>query len=219
VSAVGKSISGIALAAGRSLNGRLYRPDLIQRMTERAQAAIRAGRVLMYSSHGAADADDSLRVVGALRELTCDEEGVARYRAELVDTTAGRDAAALIAGPRSHLAVSIRGRWIGQMQREQTPEGPAEYGEDLELLGLDLTGSPGVPQATASAAERQRRDPRLVVESATIGELAPRPLHEMDGDEFRAYAAEQLDLAHRAVGAREALLQESRAARADWWKA
>lgn len=216
---VGKMISGIALAPGRSLNGRLYRPEVVQRMTERARAAIDAGKVLMYSSHGAADADDSLRVVGRLRSLDCDKEGVARYRAELVDTAAGRDAAALIAGPQSHLAVSIRGRWLGELQREDGPHGPVEYGEDLELLGLDLTGSPGVPQASASAEERRRRDPRLVVESATIGEAEPPVLHEMSGDEFRAYAAEQLDHAFRVEGARAAVLQESRAADGDWWKA
>jgi hypothetical protein len=148
------TITGTMLTPGVSRNRRLYSPELIAkaaaRMTERI-ADPDGLPIVMRSHHGAED--DSTRIVGALREVTVGEDGSARYRADLYDTAAGRDIAALVTGKTPALkSVSIHGYWLGPVKQVQYEGESCTTGSDLEINALDFTATPGVPGASVAAA-------------------------------------------------------------------
>lgn len=158
------TVGGYALRPGVSRNGRLYTTDLIAKAVERAQARIANGGLditrpvepMSQRTHHAAD-DDSTRIVGRLTSMTLADDGSARFTADIADTSHGRDIAALVApktpGDPSSVdpflkGVSIRGYWVGPVRRETGPDGVlVETGDDLEIDGLDYTGTPGVAGA------------------------------------------------------------------------
>src|SRR6185437_5637199 len=90
-------VSGVALRPGVSRNNRLYTREAIAKMVARAQERIESGQSLALidrtkvkteplsqRTHHAAD-DDSTRIVGGIRKLTLDEDGAARFTADIAD--------------------------------------------------------------------------------------------------------------------------------------
>lgn len=168
------TISGTALVPGVSKNGRLYTPDLIAKAVARAQGRLAEGEVpLTMLTHHAAG-DDSTRIVGSLTSLSVDEDGSARFTAELADTEHARDIAGLVSGKKPHLrGVSIRGAWLGSVRRERHDGQTVETADDLELDGLDYTRTPGVVgahiddvQLSAGAPQETADGRHLIYESA-----------------------------------------------------
>lgn len=148
------TISGTMLTPGVSRNRRLYSPELIAkaaaRMTERI--ADPDGLPIVMRSHHEAG-DDSTRIVGRLTDVKVGEDGAARYRADLYDTAAGRDIAALITGKEPALkSVSIHGYWLGPVKQVKHDGESVMTGDDLEIDALDFTATPGVLGASVTAA-------------------------------------------------------------------
>lgn len=140
------TVSGIALVPGVSRNNRRYSREIIAKAVARAQERIAEGaRPLTMLTHHAAG-DDSTKIVGSLTSMTLGEDGSARFTAEIADTREAHSIAGLVSGKRPHLrGVSIRGAWVGNVRRENGPDGrTVETADDLELDGLDFTRTPGV---------------------------------------------------------------------------
>ncbi|MBX7464965.1 hypothetical protein K1Y80_02565 [Streptomyces sp. MAG02] len=160
------TISGTMLTPGVSRNRRLYTPELIAKATARMTERIAdpGGLPIVMRSHHAAG-DDSTRIVGRLTEVKVGQDGAARYRADLYDTAAGRDIAALITGTEPALkSVSIHGYWLGPVKQVQYEGESVTTGDDLEIDALDFTATPGVLGASVTAASYL--DGRAPTESA-----------------------------------------------------
>lgn len=158
------TVGGTALTPGVSRNRRWYTRQMIAGAVARAQERIAAGhqlavrdrregqgRPLATLTHHDAG-DDSTRIAGRVTSLHLDRQGRARFTAEIADTAAGRDIAALVDTsddrPPFLDGVSIRGVFSGNIREVTAPDGgTATTADDLELAGLDYTGSPGVPGA------------------------------------------------------------------------
>jgi hypothetical protein len=139
-------IRGTALAVGVSKNNRYYSREVIARAVRRAQDRIRAGTLNMLTDH--ASDGDSTRIVGRVTAMTLGGDGSAQFEAELADTSAGRDIASLVNGPRPFLrGVSIRGAWAAPVRKVSVGSLTAETADDLELFGIDFTDRPGIPSA------------------------------------------------------------------------
>ena len=150
------TIGGVALAPGISKNRRWYTRDHIAGAVASAQERLARGEqpMVMLSHHEAGD--DSLRIAAALRAVSLTEDSRIRWAADIPDTTAGREIAALAdtsdGQPAFLEGVSIRGRWTGTVRKVKAPDGElAEQGQGLELEGLDFTHKPGVPEARIDA--------------------------------------------------------------------
>jgi hypothetical protein len=141
------TIRGTAIAPGVSRNRRLYTREMLGRAAGRAQEAIARGEPhTMLTHHGAED--DSTRIVGRVTKLTQQDDGRVTFEAEIADTAAGRDIAALVTGDRPFLdGVSIRGAWRGSVRRVEHDGQMVETADDLDLHGLDFTKTPGVVAA------------------------------------------------------------------------
>lgn len=192
-------IRGIALAAGVSLNRRLYTPEMIKAAVAAAQPDVARGTFLMRSGH---DTPDVAGIAGRVTKLAMSPDGQsATFEAELVDTAVGRDAQLLAKGPRPLVGVSITGAWLGAVRQVAGPDGrPAEQGDGLQLLGLDLTGNPGVPAARI-AAEHRVPTHRVITESApaAVVPAAEVDLTALSSGDLSRYAA----AAFTAAGADE----------------
>jgi hypothetical protein len=214
-------ITGTMLRPGTSLNRRHYTAGAIASMVKRAQARIDSGGppLTMRVSHPSDEPTAPVtEIVGRLTKVYQADDGSAKFEAHLADTTAGRDVAALVGGKRPYLSgVSIRGSWVGDPHKVQTPDGPAESADDMELDGLDFTHKPGVPGAgvetfaAGTAVGEASRGRHAIAESvmevsvSTIRETTPdepydsvdhsaaqkvlagRPLHEYTQEELRLY--------------------------------
>ncbi len=150
------TVSGIALSPGVSRNNRLYTADAIAKAVVRAQARIGEGvRPVSMRSHHAAG-DDSTRITGHLTEMTLDRSGRARFAGVIEATTAGRDIATLAddrGKPPSLRGLSIRGAWLGPVRQVVVDGRQCETADDLEIVGLDWTGEPGVDDAGVEQIE------------------------------------------------------------------
>jgi hypothetical protein len=169
---VGAEFEGVAMVPGVSLNRRLYTRELIGKAVARAQERLAAGLApLTMLTHHAAE-DDSLRIVGQLTEIRQDEDGAARFRGRFADTPEADTISALVipedGSPPFLRGVSIRGWWLGEVQRVLAPDGaPADTADDLELDGIDFTKTPGVVLAGVSTDERAQGGRTMVRESVT----------------------------------------------------
>jgi hypothetical protein len=145
------TIEGTALVPGISKNGRRYSKEAIAQAVSRLSERIADGTnpAVMLTSHSADD--DSRRIVGRLDSVSLTDDGSARFTAQIADTDEGRKIAALVDtrdGPAFLRGVSIRGAWIGKVQRGIDADGtPYEEAPGLEIDGLDFTRKPGVPGA------------------------------------------------------------------------
>lgn len=155
-------VSGIALKPGTSRNRRLYTRGAIARMVGRAQERIEAGGSLNIVDRSKAsepltqlthhETTNSTHIVGRIVGLSLDEQGNARFDADIADTPHGRTIAALLdttdGNPPFLKNVSIRGEWLGEVKQVLGEDGePAVSGADVILHGLDYVSSPGVPGA------------------------------------------------------------------------
>ncbi len=146
------SIGGVGLVPGVSRNRRWYTPEHLAGAVTAAQERLAAGdRPMVMLTHHDAN-DDSTRIAAALRSVTLAGDGSVRWSADVPDTAAGREIAALAdtsdGKPAFLDGVSIRGRWLGRVRKVTAPDGQhAEQGEGLEIEGLDFTHKPGVPGA------------------------------------------------------------------------
>lgn len=148
------TISGTMLTPGVSRNKRLYSKELIAKAVGRMQERMADpdGLPIVMRTHHEA-ADDSVRIVGALRSVNLAEDGSARYAADLYDTAHGRDIAALITGKQPALrSVSIHGYWLGPVKRVDHEGESVTTGPDLEIDAVDFTATPGVLGASVTAA-------------------------------------------------------------------
>lgn len=167
------TISGTALVPGVSKNGRLYTREAIAKAVATAQDRIKGdGHPLTMLSHHQAD-DDSTRIVGRIRSLSVAEDGSAKFTADLADTDHARTIASLVSGDEPFLkGVSIRGAWVGQIERKMVDGQRIECAPALELDGLDFTRKPGVEGAvidnvqTAGQGARESDGRHLIYESA-----------------------------------------------------
>jgi hypothetical protein len=178
------TVTGTALVPGVSRNGRLYTRENIRKAVERAKARIADGRrPISMRTHHAAD-DDSSRIVGRVTHMWQDPDtGAARYRAQIADTSHGRDIAALVddsdGSPQFLRGVSIRGAWASQPRTETHDGHPAQTADDLEIAGLDYTAEPGVDDADVSTSQDTAVDGDDQMETAAaypITESAPEAL-------------------------------------------
>jgi hypothetical protein len=126
----------------------------------------------MYTHHDTSSAAD---LAGRVSRVWQDEDGSARFTADIADTPAGRAIAALADGSDGRKpflrGVSIRGNWVGGTRRERAPDGTqVETGSDLEIGRLDWTGEPGVEAAGVDefqpvTAESRRAGSYMICES------------------------------------------------------
>ena len=168
------TVKGIFLAPGVSRNGRLYDAKNITAAVARMNAKLTSGTDLplnMATGHSAADKDDALSTIGRITKVSLSPDFTARFEADIADTVAGRDIAALVTPKNPYIrGVSIRGAWIGDMRSEVTTEGiSAITADDLEVSGVDFTGRPGVGGAVITSAVLSESalaaDPTLIYES------------------------------------------------------
>jgi hypothetical protein len=175
-------LSGVAIRPCVSKNGRRYTTENIGRAYQRLNARLSdpQGRpVVMRTLHPASGSDmDVTNVAARLTSVSLGEDGELRYEADVADTQAGHDVAALTTAENPYLStVSIRGWWVG------TPTEDAEGHEtadDLEIDGLDFVTNPGVEGARILAAVAESAGDHQVVienvESATVTVTeAPKP--------------------------------------------
>lgn len=148
------TIGGTALAPGVSKNARLYTKEAIAKAVQRAQSQLAGGKTLSVLTHHEAG-DDSERIIGRITSMSLDENGAARFTADLADTPHARTIASLAdntSGQPFLSGMSIRGAWVGKVQRVKGPDGsPVETAGDLEFYGIDPTHKPGVEAAGVDA--------------------------------------------------------------------
>jgi hypothetical protein len=188
-------IRGTALVPGVSKNNRFYSAAVVRDMVTRAQPKVQAGQLVMKTHHGAGD--DTTRVAGVVRSLALGEDGSARFEAELADTAAGRDIAALVKGPRPFVnGVSICGFWTGKVRKVNIEGLDIEAGEGLDLDSIDFTHRPGVDGARIAAEAAVRSGQGLILEEApwpvTAAEPGVRDLAAMPLEEFNGASASYL---------------------------
>ncbi|MDJ0342284.1 hypothetical protein QMK19_03660 [Streptomyces sp. H10-C2] len=213
------TISGTMLVPGVSRNKRLYTREVIAKAAARMQERIADpnGLPIVMRTHHAAE-DDSARIIGSLAQVNIESDGRATYKADLYDTAAGRDIAALVTGKRPALkSVSIHGYWLGPTRTVEYEGESAVTAGDLEVDFVDFTASPGVLGATvdsasllAAASSPQEslsgRTPISESMDATVQavtEEAPRPLIRSKGGLRRAiresaHTADRVHILQRA---------------------
>jgi len=207
------TVSGYALRPGVSGNQRLYTRDHIARAVAEAQEAIAAGTahfvdlspekrdgpngIISQRTHHGAE-DDSTRIVGRVTSLTLEDDGSARFTADLADTPHGRAIDSLVRPKRDPddpddvdpflKGVSIRGAWSGKVSTVMHDGMLVEEGENLHIFGLDYTATPGIPGAeidgyrpAGSGARESMAGMRLIYESISEGQVETTTIVEEKG--------------------------------------
>ncbi len=159
-------LSGIWAVPGVSKNRRLYKPAHIRAAAEEAQALIDAGQaptvLSMLTHHGARDpkAGDVRATAGHLTKVGVDGQGRGTWEADIADTDAGRDVAALTlpdesGKPRYLRGVSMASVWKGDPITVRGPDGEpcVTSDEGFSLKGIDFTHNQGVPDAQITTSE------------------------------------------------------------------
>jgi hypothetical protein len=148
------TINGTMLVPGVSLNRRLYTPELIKKVVARMQERIADPNglpIVMRTHHDAGD--DSKLIVGRVADVQVGDGGAAKYRADLYDTAAGRDIAALATPSTPALrSTSIHGYWLGEVKHVNYDGQRVETGDDLDVDAIDFTHTPGVLGAVLDLA-------------------------------------------------------------------
>jgi len=165
------TIRGIFLKPGLSKNRRLYTHENIGKAVQRMQGSIASGDGMplnMATSHAAAFKDDATSTVGRITKVWQNSDGSASFEADVANTTAGRDVAALTVG-KFIKGVSIRGSWAAEPKSIIHTDGEeAVTSDDLEISGVDFTNTPGVDGAEiqyAALAESYSANPSMIFES------------------------------------------------------
>jgi hypothetical protein len=151
-------IKGRFLVPGVSKNGRMYTRENIAKAVSRmrSEMTVPGGIPLsMATGHGAAHADDALSIIGRITSVDQLADGSATFEADIANTAAGRDIAALTTAEKPYIkSVSIRGQWMSDPYDVTTESGEiASTADDLLVSGIDFTGRPGVAGAEITHAE------------------------------------------------------------------
>lgn len=157
------TIKGVWVKPGISKNRRYYRPEHIAAAVEEAQAQIESGNgpvvFGMMTHHGARDhrTGDVTRTAGRVTKVSLNDQGYGVYEAELADTQAGRDVAALVTPEKPYLkGNSMASVWKSEPKAIMAPDGsgPCETSDDgFTFRGIDFTHSPGIDGAEITSAE------------------------------------------------------------------
>lgn len=165
------TIKGTFAVPGVSKNHRLYTREAIAGAVNEAQALIDSGeglRVAMMTNHGARDplAGDVSRTAGQVTKVGISPDGHGTFEAELADTQAGRDVAALTTPDRPYLrGVSMASVWKGTPRQVRVNGEAAITAEGFSLKGIDFTHNPGVVGASIHSAElNESADDTLIFE-------------------------------------------------------
>lgn len=139
------------------MNRRLYTRELINKAVTRMQKRIADPQglpIVMRTHHDAGD--NSSLIVGRITDAHTDEQGAAKYSADLYDTEPGRDIATLTTAKNPALrSTSIHGYWLGPVRRVEHQGKSVETADDLDVDAIDFTASPGVPQAVLDITPSQ----------------------------------------------------------------
>ena len=151
-------IKGRFLVPGISKNGRMYTRENIAKAVSRmkSEMTVPGGMPLsMATGHGAAHNDDALSIIGRITNVDQLPDGSATFEADIANTAAGRDIAALTTAENPYIkSVSIRGQWMSDPYEVTTESGEiASTADDLSVIGIDFTGRPGVAGAEITHAE------------------------------------------------------------------
>jgi hypothetical protein len=130
----------------RSLNGRIYPKEAVDRLIASAVRKLADPSSLpitCFLSHADADSDRTPALIGRVTRVWREgTRGMATI--DLADTTAARDALALIAG--GYLCTeSLRAKGA-ELLTDTRYDVPVVGGDQLELEGIDLTNYPGLEQ-------------------------------------------------------------------------
>jgi hypothetical protein len=125
----------------------------------------------MLTHHGARDArtGDVTRTAAHITKVGLSPEGNATFEADIADTQAGRDVAALTTPANPYLkGVSMAAVWKGTPHLVMAPDGsgPCETADGIDVMGIDLTHNPGVDGAEIHSAQLTEAAPiALIFES------------------------------------------------------
>ncbi|GAC1604968.1 MAG: hypothetical protein NVS3B21_34390 [Acidimicrobiales bacterium] len=168
-------MTGTFLTPGVSANKRLYKAEHIASAVEKMQERLQKGEglpVTMLTGHPKeGSGEDVTKIVGGVREVWVDEQGRAHFRADIPDTVAGRDLAALTHGTTPYLgSVSIRGNWIGKIRTESAgSHGPVTTADGIEVEAIDYTARPGVSGARIESVTLEQSEAAHQTESVEEG--------------------------------------------------
>src|ERR1017187_4996851 len=133
------TIKGTFLIPSVSKNQRGYTRENIGKAVERMNVRLQGSGDLpltMFPSHGSADTDNALMTIGRLTKVTQEDDGSGTFEADIADTTAGRDMAALVTPENPYIkGLSIRGQWMSPPRTVETDDGEATTADDLDVHG------------------------------------------------------------------------------------
>lgn len=152
------TIKGTMLLPGLSKNRRLYTRENIGKAVGRMQERLGDNAQLpltMYPMHAAADGDNALMTLGRITKVTQEADGSATFEADIANTAAGRDFAALVTPANPYVrGLSIRGAWMSEPKLVEADDGKdAITAEDLDIFGVDSTHRPGVEGSVITASK------------------------------------------------------------------
>ena len=150
------TIKGTFLIPTVSKNNRLYTTENIGKAVERMNVRLQSSQELpltMFPSHGIADADNALLTIGRVTKVAQEADGSATFEADIADTNAGRDMAALVTPENPYIkGLSIRGQWMSQPVTIEKEGTTVTTADDLDVHGIDWTARPGVEGAQITQA-------------------------------------------------------------------
>jgi hypothetical protein len=218
------TIHGVALSPGVSKNNRRYTRETIQRAHARLSARLADPNglpVVMRTFHPATDGSDLsvTHIAGRVTAATLAADGALHFDADIPNTTAGRDVAALVTPDRPYLSnVSIRGLLVGEAR---TDNGGIEVVDDLEIDGIDYTPSPGVVGARITAAALAESHGRHLITESIEGVIMTQPLQpNLNEADHTAIANKVIEgLKPKPIPLHEMSDAEAQAARTEGWAA
>jgi hypothetical protein len=125
----------------------------------------------MLTHHGARDprTGDVTRTAAHVTKVGLAPDGSGTFEADVADTQAGRDVAALTTPANPYLkGVSMAAVWKGTPRMVMAPDGsgPCETADGIGVVGIDLTHNPGVDGAEIHSAQFAEAAPAgLIYES------------------------------------------------------
>lgn len=216
---VGKigTVTATALVPGVSANRRLYTRENIAKAGQRMQQQLAGGGlpILMRTHHAAGD--DSTRIVGSWQTAEVDPtSGALRVSGPLADTQAGRDILALTtpdpSGRRFLDSVSIYGSWVGEPRTVEHGGAQVETADDLEVVAVDFTGTPGVSGARIESVKVGENRTGLLFGESTDLHVTPEAKDALTPAPSGSYA----DPGYQADGKKRYPLDSAAHVRAAW---